>query len=181
MWCFLLTHVWITKKHLKENHWFGSERHFSSDIFQQQCFRVSLMASGPWVIPLTACCASPLKGPAPKARWSKPLTLTSFCLSLLIAALIDKWPKALPLTAWNLSNAWVWMPTRVIMRVVASDLVLDGGCHRALKLPSSLTTGLSQLSHNMAEKETKNEIPKNMLFSEWYHQIVQSFMGLLQK
>ena len=43
---------------------------------------------------------------------------------------------------------------------VASDLGLGGGFHRVLRFPPPITTGVSQISRNMAEKETKKQNSK---------------------
>ena len=49
---------------------------------------------------------------------------------------------------------------------VASDLRLGSGFCQALRLPPPVTSGLSQLSHNMAKKFMKNKI-QNSLSHSW--------------
>ena len=51
----------------------------------------------------------------------------------------------------SLTTAWVWIQD-IVCEKVASDLELGGGFHWVLWFPPPLTTGLSQVRCNMAEK-----------------------------
>ena len=55
---------------------------------------------------------------------------------------------------------------------VASDLGLEGGFRQALRFPPPNHTGLSRLSHIVAEKMTKIKIPKKSSF--WWPCIIMS-------
>ena len=63
------------------------------------------------------------------------------------------WSKVLPLTA--VSQHCLGSNSTLGMWKVASDLELDGGFRRVLRFPQPVTTGLSRLSLEMAEKVTK--------------------------
>ena len=60
------------------------------------------------------------------------------------------------------TTAWVRIPAWACEKV-ASDLGLDGGFCRVLRIPSLFTTGLSHELATIAINVTKNEIPNSIL------------------